>query len=80
MDFWKKQLLDLGKRNHLLNYRDTSRSNLKVTKPGIFELWDSFVVKEQPLEFPCMSDEQSGPEKTAEPYSEEEGTPVEPDV
>ena len=58
LDNWKKRLLDLGKRNQLLNYRDTRRSNLRITKPEIFNLWDSFVVNEQPLEFPLADDEQ----------------------
>ncbi len=58
LDNWKKRLLDLGKRNQLLNYRDTRRSNLRITKPEIFSLWDSFVVNEQPLEFPLADDEQ----------------------
>ena len=27
---WKNKLLDLGKRNRLLNYKDTARSNVKI--------------------------------------------------
>ncbi|MCL2187064.1 MAG: DUF4011 domain-containing protein, partial [Treponema sp.] len=29
IEFWKKKLLDLGKRNRLINYRDTKRSCLR---------------------------------------------------
>lgn len=29
-EVWKNKLLDLGKRNRLLNYRDTARSNVKI--------------------------------------------------
>lgn len=58
LEAWKNKLLDLGKRNRLLNYRDTKRSNLRIKKPTIFELWESFVVNEKLLEFPYYDDEQ----------------------
>ena len=32
-DVWKNKLLDLGKRNRLLNYKDTARSNVKIEYP-----------------------------------------------
>lgn len=57
LDTWKNRLLDLGKRNQLLNYRDSRKSNLRITNPEIFSLWESFVVNEQPLEFPFIDDE-----------------------
>lgn len=56
LETWKNKLLDLGKRNSLLNYRDTRRSNLRIKKPEIFDLWDSFVLKEEPLIFPLPED------------------------
>ena len=46
LETWKNKLLDMGKRNRLLNYRDTRRSNLRIKFPGIYDLWDSFVVNE----------------------------------
>ena len=52
------KLLDMGKRNRLLNYRDTRRSNLRIKLPGIYDLWESFVVNEHPLEFPFVDEEQ----------------------
>ena len=58
LDAWKNKLLDLGKRNRLINYRDTKRSNLCIKKPTIFELWNSFVEHEIPLEFPYYDDDQ----------------------
>ena len=58
LDTWKNKLLDMGKRNRLLNYRDTRRSNLRIKLPGIYDLWDSFVVNEHPLEFPFVDEEQ----------------------
>lgn len=56
LETWKNKLLDLGKRNSLLNYRDTRRSNLRIKMPDIFDLWDSFVLKEEPLNFPLPED------------------------
>jgi len=50
LDAWKKKLLDLGKRNRLINYHDTKRSNLRIIKPGLLDLWNSFVLQEKPLE------------------------------
>ena len=49
---WKNRLLDLGKRNRLLNYRETKRSSLQILSPECFELYRSFVQDEQPLVFP----------------------------
>lgn len=56
LETWKNKLLDLGKRNSLLNYRDTRRSNLRIKMPEIYDLWDSFVLKEEPLIFPLPED------------------------
>lgn len=55
-DVWKNKLLDMGKRNNLLNYHDTKRTSLQIINPEIYDLWDSFVLKEQPLEFPYAND------------------------
>jgi len=60
IEAWKSKLLDLSKRNRLLNYRDTKRSSLRITLPSIFQLWKSFVLDEKPLEFPYYDDEQIG--------------------
>jgi len=57
LNTWKNKLLDMGKRNRLLNYRDTRRSNLRIKVPGIYDLWDSFVVNESPLVFPFVDEE-----------------------
>ena len=43
---WKNKLLDLGKRNRLLNYKDTARSNVKITYPDCLSLWDLFIKEE----------------------------------
>ena len=60
LETWKNKLLDLGKRNSLLNYRDTRRSNLRIKIPQVFDLWDSFVLKEESLVFPQPEDVISG--------------------
>ena len=58
LNTWKNKLLDMGKRNRLLNYRDTRRSNLRIKIPGIYDLWDSFVVNESPLVFPFVDENE----------------------
>lgn len=40
---WKKKLLDLSKRNNLLNFRTTKRGTLKIVHPGFSDLYDSIV-------------------------------------
>lgn len=62
LDAWKNKLLDLGKRNKLINYKDTKRSNLRIVSPLIYELWNSFVVNEEPIEFPYIEEELTVPE------------------
>ena len=57
LDGWKNRLLDLGKRNPMLNYRDTKRGNLRILEPDINELWQHIVIDEKPLEFPIVEQE-----------------------
>ena len=52
VDVWKNKLLDLGKKNRLINYRETKRSTLSIIQPEIFTLWEDFVQNSKPLEFP----------------------------
>lgn len=52
VDIWKNKLLDLGKRNRLINYRETKRSTLTIIEPEIYDLWDSIVENNEPLSFP----------------------------
>lgn len=56
---WKNKLLDLGKRNRLLNYRDTARSNVKIEYPECSALYNMFVKEENALVFPFEYDEES---------------------
>ncbi|MDF2945181.1 MAG: helicase [Herbinix sp.] len=66
LDAWKNKLLDLGKRNKLINYKDTKRSSLRIVSPEIYELWNSFVVNEEPIEFPYTEEELIIPELEGE--------------
>lgn len=50
-EVWKNKLLDLGKRNRLLNYKDTASSNVKILYPNCSTLWNMFVKEETPLFF-----------------------------
>lgn len=56
-EVWKNKLLDLGKRNRLLNYRDTARSNIKIEYPDCSTLWNMFVKDETPLVFPFIKED-----------------------
>ena len=50
-DHWKKQLLDLTKRNRMINYRETKRSTLKILEPGFTELFNRLAINEEELTF-----------------------------
>ena len=53
-EIWKNKLLDFGKRNRLINYKDTKRSSLMIKSPSYQELWNIIVEKENNLEFPML--------------------------
>jgi superfamily I DNA and/or RNA helicase len=57
MEIWKKKLLDLGKRNRLINFRDTKRSSLRLTSPSFYEIWNKAVLKGRPMEFPYVDED-----------------------
>ncbi|PKM52192.1 MAG: DNA/RNA helicase [Firmicutes bacterium HGW-Firmicutes-7] len=59
LEAWKNKLLDIGKRNRLINYKETKRSNLKIVKPDILDLWQDFVINERAIEFPFFDEESS---------------------
>ncbi len=58
IETWKNRLLDLSKRNRLLNYRETKRSSLKIHTPQCLDLYNSFVQNEEPLIFPNVEEAQ----------------------
>ena len=59
IEAWKNKLLDLGRRNRLLNYKDTAKSTLKITYPSYNILFEKLVHNESALSFPMpkISDE-----------------------
>lgn len=57
VDAWKKRLLDLGKRNRLLNYRDTKRGSIRIVDPDPLALWQTFVEDEKPIVFSYINDD-----------------------
>ena len=54
VDVWKKLLLDFGKRNRLINFRESKRSNVKIIFPSYESLYKSIVVQEKEIEFPYV--------------------------
>lgn len=58
-EYWQNQLLDLGKRNRMVNYRETKRATLKVVEPGFQELFRRIAVDEEELTFQSPIDKNS---------------------
>lgn len=52
VELWKRLLLDLGKRNRLINFKEGKRNNVKIITPSFEELYNSIVVNEKGLSFP----------------------------
>lgn len=52
IDTWKKLLLDLGKRNRLINFKDNKRSNVHITSPSCESLFSIIAIQEKEIEFP----------------------------
>ena len=51
MDRWKKELLDTGKRNKMINYRESKRQTLKILEPSATELFNQLAISEKTLTF-----------------------------
>lgn len=52
IETWKKLLLDFSKRNHLINFKEGKRSNVRITAPSYDDLFDKIAVREKMLRFP----------------------------
>lgn len=63
-EVWKNKLLDMGKRNRLLNYKDTARSTVMITSPKCADLYDFFVKNENELIFPYKREDDEEIEET----------------
>jgi len=49
LEEWKRQLLDLSKRNRLLHFRETKRQTLRVATPEADVVFDRIVGTERSL-------------------------------
>lgn len=59
IDYWEHQLLDLGKRNRMIHYRDTKRTTLKFLEPSFEELYRRLAVEEETLTFQRAVDRET---------------------
>lgn len=51
-EHWKNSLLDLGKRNKLINFKETKKSTITITSPDMYSLWNKVVSNEEKIIFP----------------------------
>lgn len=58
-EYWQNQLLDLGKRNRMINYRETKRATLKLIQPEFEELFNKIAINEEELTFQSPIDKNS---------------------
>lgn len=54
IDTWKKLLLDFGKRNRLINFKENTRSNVRITSPSYESLFSTIAIQEKEIEFPYV--------------------------
>ena len=59
VEYWENQLLDLGKRNKMISFRETKRATLRILEPSFEGLYDRLVVKEEKLTFQKAIDKDS---------------------
>jgi len=50
-EVWRHNLLDISKRNRLMNYRKSKRATLQITFPALFDLYHRLVVDGESLSF-----------------------------
>lgn len=51
IESWKDSFLDPGKRNRLLNYKETKRSNINIIEPDLTDIYKRIVLNEEKLTF-----------------------------
>lgn len=59
VEYWENQLLDLGKRNKMISFRETKRATLRILEPDFASLYERLVVKEEELTFQKPVDKDS---------------------
>lgn len=52
IEIWKKLLLDFGKRNRLINFKEGKRSNVQIAAPLYDALFNHIAVREKEIKFP----------------------------
>lgn len=59
VEYWENQLLDLGKRNKMISFKETKRATLRILEPDFGSLYERLVVKEEELTFQKPVDKDS---------------------
>ncbi len=59
MERWKSELLDTGKRNKMINYRDSKLTTLTITEPVAEDLFERIAIHEKTLKFMKRIDRES---------------------
>ena len=59
IEYWEHQLLDLGKRNKMINFRETKRSTLKLIEPAFEDLFQRLAIDEETLTFQRSVDRET---------------------
>lgn len=52
IEVWKKLLLDFGKRNKLINFIETKRSNVNISSPAYETIFEWIAIQEKEVKFP----------------------------
>ena len=51
IEYWKSELLDTGKRNKMINYRETKRTTLRILEPEASVLFNTLAFSDKQLSF-----------------------------
>jgi len=51
LEYWEHQLLDLGKRNKMIHYRETKRTTIQLAEPSFGEIFNRIAINEETLTF-----------------------------
>ena len=51
IEYWKSELLDTGKRNKMINYRETKRTTLRILEPEASILFNTLAFSDKQLSF-----------------------------
>lgn len=51
IELWKSELLDTGKKNKMINYRDSKLTTLTITEPAADDLFERIAIHEKTLKF-----------------------------